>query len=75
MNKVKGKTKKIIIIFSIVSAITLIFVICGVKFRDSVLYTEDIKDYNSGKYQFGSKIFLEDIPSNLTVVDFSYYSY
>lgn len=75
--KMKNKKRNLIIIFSIVSAIALIFVVWGVIVaKNDIRYTEDINDYNSGKYKFfDSDIFLEEIPSDLEVVDFSYYSY
>lgn len=76
MKSKRLKCKNVFIVFGVALIFALGFVVYGkVKYRDAVLYTEDTENYNFGKYQFSNAIFLEELPSNLTVVNFSYYYY
>ena len=73
---VNKKKKNIIVFILIVFACLLTFVVYKIATVDYyLLYTEDIKNYNSEKYSIPSTIFPDEIPSNVQVVSFSYYNY
>lgn len=69
--------KRIKVILIVLISVCLLFV--GVRrwavANKEVYFTERIADYNSEKYRLIPEIFLDEIPSNVDVISFSYYSY
>ena len=65
--------KTIYVLAILIAVILLIFAFD--KMLNGRLYTDDIQDYNSKKYQIPQTVFLPEIPENAEVVEFSYYNY
>ena len=68
----KTKNRVIAAVLSIV-ILFLFFSMCSCS--DSVLETDDISNYNSERYPLLETIFLEELPSNAEVIEFTYYKY
>jgi len=70
----KNKLPYTIILICILIGFAGIYIYAGLT-PSEVDFTTNIENYGSGKYRLDSDIFLNEIPENAEVVNFTYYKY
>ena len=65
----------VLIVVLLVACIIGILVYQLNKSTPGIIYTNDIKNYNTDRYRIPNTVFPDVIPSNVRVISFSYYNY